>query len=114
MKQGFHNDGNINLNGVLSMYKENAVAEITLGRIAVLPVWSRVWFLSVDDWLNDFLQYWHSNGFSSVCILMWERRLLRELKPRRQTVHRKRPGLGFDVNIMLCMTPLSAKNKINK
>lgn len=56
-----------------------------------LPVWSRMWFLSVDDWLNFLEQYLQENGFSSVWMRMCERRLLRELKPRWHRTHRHRP-----------------------
>lgn len=55
------------------------------------PVWSLVWFRSVEDWEKHFLQYLHWNGFSSVWILMCERRLLLELNPRRHIVHLRRP-----------------------
>ena len=52
---------------------------------------SRTWFLSVDDWLKRRLQKRHTNGLSRVWMRMWERRLLRELKPRWQMTQRMRP-----------------------
>ena len=53
----------------------------------------RTWLRSVDDWLKRRLQKRQTKGLSNVWMRMWERRLLRELKPRWQMTQRIRPVL---------------------
>ncbi|TNN73797.1 hypothetical protein EYF80_016005 [Liparis tanakae] len=53
----------------------------------------RTWFRRVDDWLKRRLQKRQTNGLSRVWMRMWERRLLRELKPRWQMTQRIRPAV---------------------
>ena len=53
----------------------------------------RTWLRSVDDWLKRRLQKRQTKGLSSVWMRMWERRLLRELKPRWQMTQRMRPAV---------------------
>lgn len=45
----------------------------------------------MEDWLKRRLQKRHTKGLSRVWMRMWERRLLRELKPRWQMTQRMRP-----------------------
>lgn len=51
----------------------------------------RTWLRRVEDWLKRRLQKRHTKGLSRVWMRMWERRLLRELKPRWQMTQRMRP-----------------------